>query len=121
MKRICSFLIFGVLMIATAGCTGEELTTEITVTNKSFQATVLEVQDNTILVEPLGGTKERELVANLLIDTENLAEMETVEYVSKAQAGDIIEIQYLAEESDLSNGEIAVNQMKLIKSATKLS
>ena len=54
MKRICSFLIFGVLMIAIAGCTGEELTTEITVTNKSFQATVLEVQDNTILVEPLG-------------------------------------------------------------------
>lgn len=63
------------------------------------------------MVEPLEGTPERELTESIAIDTENLSELDTVEYVKKAQVGDIIKVCYLKEYSDISNGVIAVYEI----------
>ena len=56
-------------------------------------------------------TPERELTESIAIDTENLSELDTVEYVKKAQVGDIIKVCYLKEYSDISNGVIAVYEI----------
>jgi hypothetical protein len=40
-----------------------------------------------------------------------LSELDTVEYVKKAQVGDIIKVCYLKEYSDISNGVIAVYEI----------
>jgi len=45
---------------------------------------VLEVQTNALIVEPLAGTSERELTESIAFNTENLAELTTVEYVKSA-------------------------------------
>lgn len=83
-------------------------TTDVTTTKMIFEAKVLEIQEHALIVEPLAGTPERELTESIFIDTEDLAELSTVEYVKRAQVGDTIEICYLKENSDISNGEIAV-------------
>ena len=51
------------------------------------------------------------LTESIAIDTENLSELDTVEYVKKAQVGDIIKVCYLKEYSDISNGVIAVYEI----------
>lgn len=50
----------------------------------TFEAKVLEVQTNALIVEPLAGTSERELTESIAFNTENLAELTTVEYVKSA-------------------------------------
>ena len=77
----------------------------------TFKAKILEVQENALLVEPLEGTEERELAATILIPTDDLAELKTIEYVAAAQAGDLVQIGYLKEDSDISNGIIAVYEI----------
>lgn len=80
-------------------------------TKMTFKAKILEVQENALLVEPLEGTEERELAATILIPTDDLAELKTTEYVAAAQAGDLVQIGYLKEDSDISNGIIAVYEI----------
>ena len=94
---------------------GGDITTDNAATKITFEATVLEVQDDTLLVEPLEGTQERKLAESILINTEDLSELNTVEYVAQAQVGDIIKIGYLKEYSDISNGKIAVYEIVPIK------
>lgn len=90
---------------------GGDTTTNVTATKMAFEAKVLEVQNDALIVEPLEGTPERELTESIAIDTENLSELDTVEYVKKAQVGDIIKVCYLKEDSDISNGVIAVYEI----------
>ena len=59
----------------------------------------------------LEGTPERELTERIAIDTENLSELDTAEYVKKVQVGDMIKVCYLKEDSDISNGVIAVYEI----------
>lgn len=90
---------------------GGDTTTNVTTTKMAFEAKVLEVQNDALIVEPLEGTPERELTESIAIDTENLSELDTVEYVKKAQVGDRIKVCYLKEDSDIRNGVIAVYEM----------
>ena len=48
---------------------------------------------------------------SIAIDTEDLGELNTVEYVKRAQIGDTIKVCYLKEDSDISNGVIAVYEI----------
>lgn len=98
---------------------GGDITTDDTATKITFEAKVLEVQDNALLVEPLNGTQERELAESILINTEDLAEYNTVEYVSRAQVGDIVRVGYLKENTDLSKGEIAIYEIVPVEEQTK--
>ena len=48
---------------------------------------------------------------SIAIDTEDLGELNTVEYVERAQIGDTIKVCCLKEDSDISNGAIAVYEI----------
>ncbi|HIT07820.1 MAG TPA: hypothetical protein IAB55_01865 [Candidatus Merdivicinus faecavium] len=81
----------------------------IVATKMTFQAKVIEVQENALLVEPFEGTEERGLAATILIPIdETIGEIKSVEYLAAAQAGDIVQISYLKEDSDIRKGIIAV-------------
>ena len=90
---------------------GGDTTTNVIATKMAFEAKVLEVQNGALIVEPIEGTPERELTESIAIDTENLGELNTVEYVKRAQIGDTIKVCYLKEDSDISNGVIAVYEI----------
>ena len=84
----------------------------IVATKMTFKAKIVEVQENALLVEPLEGTEERELATTILIPIdETIGELNTVEYLATAQAGDIVQIGYLKEDSDIRKGTIAVYEI----------
>ena len=89
----------------------DDTTTNVIATKMAFEAKVLEVQNGALIVEPIEGTPERELTESIAIDTEDLGELNTVEYVKRAQIGDTIKVCYLKEDSDISNGVIAVYEI----------
>ena len=89
----------------------DNTTTNVIATKMAFEAKVLEVQNSALIVEPIEGTPERELTESIAIDTEDLGELNTVEYVKRAQIGDTIKVCYLKEDSDISNGVIAVYEI----------
>ena len=91
--------------------TQDDTTTNVIATKMAFEAKVLEVQNGALIVEPIEGTPERELTESIAIDTEDLGELNTVEYVKRAQIGDSIKVCYLKEDSDISNGVIAVYEI----------
>lgn len=91
--------------------TQDDTTTNVIATKMAFEAKVLEVQNGALIVEPIEGTPERELTESIAIDTEDLGELNTVEYVKRAQIGDTIKVCYLKEDSDISNGVIAVYEI----------
>ena len=90
---------------------GGDSTTNVIATKVTFEAKVVEVQNDALIVEPLEGTPERELAESIAIGTGDLAELDTVEYVKRAQVGDTIKVGYLKEDSDISNGVIAVYEI----------
>ena len=89
----------------------DDTTTNVIATKMAFEAKVLEVQNGALIVEPIEGTPERELTESIAIDTEDLGELNTVEYAKRAQIGDTIKVCYLKEDSDISNGVIAVYEI----------
>ena len=91
--------------------TQDDTTTNVIATKMAFEAKVLEVQNGALIVDPIEGTPERELTESIAIDTEDLGELNTVEYVKRAQIGDTIKVCYLKEDSDISNGVIAVQEI----------
>ena len=72
---------------------------------------VLDAGDNVLVVQPLEGTLERELAETISIPTDDLAELDTVEYLATAKAGDIVRIGYFKEDSNISAGQIAVYEI----------
>lgn len=90
---------------------GGNNTTAVIATKMVFEAKVLEVHNDALIIEPLEGTPERKLTESITIGTENLAELNTVEYVKRAQVGDIIKVCYVKEDSDISNGIIGVYEI----------
>lgn len=75
--------------------TQDDTTTNVIATKMAFEAKVLEVQNGALIVEPIEGTPERELTESIAIDTEDLGELNTVEYVKRVQIGDTIKVCYL--------------------------
>lgn len=67
------------------------------------------------MIEPLEGTTERQFAEQIVVDTTVLGELNTVEYVAAAQIGDIIRVSYLAEDSDISKGQLAVYEIVFVK------
>ena len=77
----------------------------------AFEAKVLEVRDDALIVEPLEGTPERELTESIAIDTEDRGALDTITHVKRAQVGDTIKVCYLKEDSDISHGVIAIYEI----------
>lgn len=86
-------------------------TTVHDVTKSTLEAEVLEVKDHTLIVKPSEEAQARGFAQRILIDTANLAKLDTVTYIESAQAGDRIAIGYLKEDSNISRGELAVYEI----------
>jgi hypothetical protein len=62
---------------------------------KYFEATVLSVSSNSLLVEPSEGTTERNSADKIEISTSNIDDEDSLLYLSKAAIGDKIRIGYM--------------------------
>ncbi len=84
----------------------EVTTTEVTVTRKTFEAQILEVRENSVLVEPLEGTNERQIANQIEVITDRVGEYNSQVYLEQAKIGDIVRIGYFDEFSESSNTQI---------------
>jgi len=96
MKRYAALLLTLVCAFALPGCMGqnEGKTTEVTETGSYFEATVLEISDTSLLVEPAEGTPERKSADRIAVGTASIGEEQSLDYLAEAKAGDIVEIGY---------------------------
>ncbi len=96
MNRYIALSLLLACIFALTGCENkeEEKTNEATVTKTYFEATVLEISDTYLLVEPSEGTLERKSADKIKVSTGDIAEEQSLNYLSEAEAGDTIEIGY---------------------------
>ena len=59
-----------------------------------FEATVLEVKEHTLLVEPLEGEEERKSSDRISVETDSISEADSLTALGKLREGDVIEIGY---------------------------
>ncbi|RCX19338.1 hypothetical protein DFR58_10383 [Anaerobacterium chartisolvens] len=95
MNRYIALSLLLVCIFVLTGCENKgEKTNEVTATKTYFEATVLEVSDTYLLVEPLEGTLERKSADRIKVSTGDIGEEKSLNYLSEAQAGDTVEIGY---------------------------
>ena len=95
MKRMVAvFIVMMIYSFVLVGCDSNP-TTEVTVEQKFFTATVLEVNTESLLVEPDEGTTERKSSDKIQIEIANIGEEQSVLYLNSATVGDKIQIGYL--------------------------
>ncbi len=118
MKRIVTlFMVTFVVGFALIGCDSNE-TTEVTSKQKFFEATVLSVNSDSLLVEPAEGTTERDSSDRIEVGTTNTSEENSLLYLSEAAIGDKIQIGYLDDIKESYPAQInEVFQISLIESA----
>lgn len=110
-----------VCMGLIAGCSRQEnITTKVTAENHLFEAEVLEVGEQFILVEPLEGTEERKSADQISISTGDLGESESLEVLKELQAGDLISIGYQGGIAESYPAQIhSVYQIRLVGTEEK--
>ncbi|MDD2954687.1 MAG: hypothetical protein PHD67_00075 [Oscillospiraceae bacterium] len=114
MKKFAALLFLLPALIAlSAGCSAEKMTTEVSAQKYYFEATVLEVQESALLVEPDAGTDERKSADQIVVGTADVGEEGSLQYLGTAAPGDRIRIGYL--------GGIAESYPAQIDSAFELS
>ena len=86
-------LLAGVVILFLAGC-GKSVTTHIGTAQAYFEATVLEVKEHTLLVEPLEGEEERKSSDRINVGTDSISQEEALAALGEIQEGDVIEIGY---------------------------
>lgn len=118
MKQIIGlFMVAMVSIFALVGC-GLNRTTEVAAKQKFFEATVLSVNTDSLLVEPAQGTAERDSCNQIEIGTANTSEENSLLYLSDAAIGDKIQIGYLDDIKESYPAQInEVFQISLIESA----
>lgn len=94
MKKIYTFI--GICSLVVLFLTGCREQNEIPKVNPAFQATVLEVHENTILVEPSEGEEIRKSADRIsvsldVISTEEVPQLEEGAQVSIVYNGDVLE------------------------------
>lgn len=87
MKSYCMLLFSLFITISLMGCGNKEETTY-------FEATILEITDTYLLVEPLEDTPERKSADQITISISKIVEENSLEYLAKAEVGDTIKIGY---------------------------
>lgn len=96
MKRILlTAALIGALSLAGCSNTSRDKTTEVTATQLHFDATVLEVGEHTLFVEPLKGAEERKTADRISISTDSIGEEKSIATLKALQPGDTIRIGYL--------------------------
>ena len=76
-----------------AGC-GETVTTPVETEQAYCKATVLEVNERTLLVEPLESEEERKSSDRISVGTDGVSEEDSLAALAQIQMGDVIEIGY---------------------------
>lgn len=95
MKRMVAvFIVMIIYSFVLVGCDSNP-TTEVNVEQKFFKAMVLEVNTESLLVEPYEGTVERNSCDKIEIRIANIGEEQSVLYLNSATVGDRIQIGYL--------------------------
>ena len=95
MNRIITLFIISLIgSFALTGCDLNK-TSKASDKEKYFEATVLAVNSNSLLVEPAKGTTERNSADKIEISTLNIDDEDSLLYLSKAAIGDNIRIGYL--------------------------
>lgn len=118
MKRIVIlFMVMLVVSFALVGC-DSNTTTEVTSKQNFFEATVLSVNSDSLLVEPIEGTTERDSSDQIEVGTSNTSEENSLLYLSEAVIGDKIQIGYSDDMKESYPAQInEVFQITLIESA----
>lgn len=86
-------LLAGVVILFLTGC-GESVMTPIGTAQAYFEATVFEVKEHTLLVEPLEGEEERKSSDRISVGTDSISQEEALAALGKLREGDVIEIGY---------------------------
>ena len=86
-------LLVGVVILFLTGC-GESVIPPIGTAQDYFEATVLEVKEHTLLVEPLEGEEERKSSDRISVGTDSIRQEDSLTALGKLQEGDVIEIGY---------------------------
>lgn len=118
MKRFVTlFMVMLVVSFALIGCDSNR-TTEVTSERNFFEATVLSVNSDILLVEPAEGTTERDSSDQIKVGTTNTSEENSLLYLNEAAIGDKIQIGYLDDIKESYPAQInEVFQISLIESA----
>lgn len=84
------------VMTLLAGCGREDTQTitDVAMENAYFEGIVLEKTENSILVEPLEGTSERNSADRIWVSTQGISEEKSLETLEEAEAGDKVGITY---------------------------
>ena len=75
-------LLAGVVILFLTGC-GESVITPIGTAQAYFEATVLEVKEHTLLVEPLEGEEERKSSDRISVGTDSISQEEALAALGK--------------------------------------
>ena len=95
MNRIITLFIISLIgSFALTGCNWNKAS-KVSNKEKYFEATVLSVTLNSLLVEPAEGTTERNSADKIEISTSNIDDEDSLLYLSKAAIGDKIRIGYM--------------------------
>lgn len=86
-------LLAGAGILFLTGC-GEAVTSPVETAQAYFEATVLEVKEHTLLVEPLEGEEERKSSDRISVGTDSISEADSLTALGKLREGDVIEIGY---------------------------
>lgn len=119
MKRYIALTFLLVGIFALAGCADkrEEATGETAATKTYFKATVLEIADAYLLVEPFADTLESKSADQIKVGTADMGE-ELSNYLAEASIGDIIEIGYDGSIAESYPAQISnIYEIKLVTEA----
>lgn len=110
MKTYTAILLSMLCSLSLAGCNQKEVIEELP--NVSFQASILEIQENYYLVEPMEGSAELKSADQITVP------MKSLDPSLEPEVGDIIEITYNGEIADSYPAQITeVSHIKVIKEA----
>jgi hypothetical protein len=116
-KKYAAWLLFLMAILLLTGCEPRKETSEVTVNNLSFEASVLSMEEDGLLVEPSESTIERKLYDEILILTEGISEEQSIETLKEIAAGDVIAVGY---HGAITEGEPArIDDAYEIKMVTK--
>lgn len=111
MKRYMALVLALVCVSGLAGCGDGKSTDE---GNRAyFEATVIEVGDSQLLVEPSEGTEERRSSDRIAVSTGGLEGEPSIDYLAGAEVGDVVQIGY--------SGQIAESYPAQIDSAFEIT
>lgn len=96
MKRMVTRIAAALAALALSGCGSApgRQTSEVTDPKLYFDATVLEVREHSVLVEPLEGAEERNTADQISVSTDGVGEENSIATLAAMQPGDTIRIGY---------------------------